>query len=109
MTERHPNIAGVVRSVPPSQTLTPPVEEQEQRESGPNKRASWVPLGGILGSKNMSKDNISSKANNHSEQSMNRNGNGVPGDRTGVKDNAVVKTTSSAGNRVNEGRAGGRY
>ncbi|KAJ4388230.1 hypothetical protein N0V93_008837 [Gnomoniopsis smithogilvyi] len=109
ISERQAGIAGAARSVLPSHGLTPPIEEQEQREASPSKRGSLYSFGGILGGKNQSKDSIGAITNSQPEQPVDlsiRGGN--PDDELRAKSNTVVKT-NAVPIHANGEREGGRY
>lgn len=115
--DQQATIPAVARPVAPPHGLTPPMEEQEQREVNFTKRGSIASFGGMLGGKNNSpKDGVGAKVISQSDDVANRDRKGVnhggnPVDQSRWKDNAVSKTNlvENHVNGVNGVRNGGRY
>ncbi|KAJ4419187.1 hypothetical protein N0V82_005094 [Gnomoniopsis sp. IMI 355080] len=107
--DRQASIPAVSRPGPSSHGLTPPMEEQEQREANSTKRGSIASFGGMLGGRTSPKETVGAKVNSPPEHVVNWNGNGGNTvDQSRWKDNAVAKTNSvenhvSGGNHVNGG------
>lgn len=110
MVQRQANLAQV-RSVHPANTLTPPLEEREQREAVPAKRGSWATFGGnVLGAKAKPKE-FPGATTDSQPQTVVPNGaknEGILGGKIRSTDGPVTKT-SLVEQPVYGGMGRGRY